>query len=104
MTNSKAMGKKSRQKRQKTSLAKPQKVTTLQLSQETALGARLASPQVTTKVLPSDDYSHVRGEIRRILAFMAVVVVMLTSVVIVNSRSNLLKNLGGDIASFLQLK
>ena len=101
------MGKKSRQKRQKGQQAKhvqkPQELRVIPT--ETALGSRLAQGVAApTKAVPSDDYSHIRGEIRRILLYMAVVAVVLSSAVIVNTKSNILRNAGGKISYFLELQ
>lgn len=105
------MGKKSRQKRQKNNLPKPGKLTVEQqiLPTETALGSRLAqasSLQVGSvrKGTQMDDYSHVRSEVKRILVFLGLIVVVLSSAVILNTRSSVLRNLGGDISSFLRLQ
>ncbi len=101
------MGKKSRQKRQKGQQTKPlQKPQEMRvIPTETALGSRLAQGVATpSKVVSSDDYSHIRGEIRRILLYMAVVAVVLSSAVILNAKSNILRNVGGKISSFLELQ
>ncbi|CAN5140469.1 hypothetical protein BH11PAT4_BH11PAT4_2200 [soil metagenome] len=101
------MGKKSRQKRQKTNEPKPmQKVVQEQvMPTETALGSRLAQGMNTqTAVMKSDDYSLVRSEIRRIVLYMVVVAAVLASIVIISSRSTFLKNTGGKISTFLQLQ
>jgi hypothetical protein len=101
------MGKKSRQKRQKSNEAKPTlKVVQEQvMPTETALGSRLAQGiTAQTTIMKSDDYSLVRSEIRRIMLYFVVVAAVLASIVIINSRSTVLKSAGGKISTFLQLQ
>jgi hypothetical protein len=98
------MGKKSRSKQQRQNTKKPQAQQRVEavIPSATMLGAKLAGgPQVKNTEV---DYGYVRSDIRRILILLVVMVAVLTTSVIVNSRSNLLQRAGSAIARFLELQ
>lgn len=97
------MGKKSKQKQnrrkqQPTMQSKP----VMAMPTSTALGERLANPVKTSEI--AADYAYIRTDMKKIGMLMTGVVVVLIATVIVNTRSNLLLDLGGTLARFMHLQ
>lgn len=101
------MGKKSRSKRQKNQVniqvtpGTSREAVAQVMPTSTTLGERLAT---TSRVVTQGDYGYVREDIRRILFLLVIIVALLTTALVLNYRTPLLRQAGSNIATFLQLQ
>ena len=99
------MGKKSRSKQQQRQNKGKTQGTPAQILVPTmsVLGSKLASTP-SSRATSEADYSYVRSDIRRILVLLVIIVAIMISGLIVNTRSTLLRRAGSSVAHFIGLQ